>query len=255
MADVLERVQRFEREIEMAGSQNVDSPFGVAVIEPELPRRHDSNYLLAERVPLGAGASDLAAEAERILGGAGLAHRAVFTFDEALGARLEPEFRELGWNVRRHIWMAQLREPEREADLSLVEEVGEADLRPGRTAEIIRYPWGTEEVAEQLLDAKLLLGKRAETRFFGVRADGEIVSWADLYVAHGVGQVEDVATKEEHRGKGYATAVVLRAAEEARAAGADLVFLVADEDDWPKKLYERLGFDTIGRLTKFFLTG
>jgi ribosomal protein S18 acetylase RimI-like enzyme len=255
MADVLERVQRFEREIEMAGSQNVDSAFGVAVIEPELPRRHDSNYLLAERVPLGAGASDLAAEAERILGGAGLAHRAVFTFDEALGARLEPEFRDLGWNVRRHIWMAQLRAPGREADLSLVEEVGEADLRPGRTAEIIRFPWGTEEVAEQLLDAKLLLGKRAETRFFGVRTGGEIVSWADLYVAQGVGQVEDVATKEEHRGKGYATAVVLRAAGEARAAGADLVFLVADEDDWPKKLYERLGFDTIGRLTKFFLTG
>jgi ribosomal protein S18 acetylase RimI-like enzyme len=255
MADVLERVQRFEREVEMAGSQNVDSPFGVAVIEPELPRRHDSNYLLAERVPIGAGAQDLAAEAERILGGAGLAHRAVFTFDEALGARLEPEFRELGWNVRRHIWMAQLRAPGREADLSIVEEVGEADLRPGRTAEIIRYPWGTEEVAEQLLDAKLLLGERAETRFFGVRAGGEIVSWADLYVAQGVGQVEDVATKEEHRGKGYATAVVLRAAGEARAAGADLVFLVADEDDWPKKLYERLGFDTIGRLTKFFLTG
>jgi ribosomal protein S18 acetylase RimI-like enzyme len=255
MADVLERVQRFEREIEMAGSQNVDSAFGVAVLEPELPRRHDSNYLLAERVPLGAGASDLAAEAERILGGAGLAHRAVFTFDAALGLKLEPEFRELGWNVRRHIWMAQLRAPERQADLSIVEEVGEADLRPGRTAEIIRYPWGTEEVAEQLLDAKLLLGKRAETRFFGVRAGGEIVSWADLYVAQGVGQVEDVATKEEHRGKGYATAVVLRAAGEARAAGADLVFLVADEDDWPKKLYERLGFDTIGRLTKFFLTG
>jgi ribosomal protein S18 acetylase RimI-like enzyme len=255
MADVLERVQRFEREIEMAGSQNVDSAFGVAVIEPELPRRHDSNYLLAEQVPLGAGASDLAAEAERILGEAGLAHRAVFTFDEALGARLEPQFRELGWNVRRHIWMAQLRGPGRGADLSIVEEVGEADLRPGRTAEIIRYPWGTEEVAEQLLDAKLLLGKRAETRFFGVRTGGEIVSWADLYVAQGVGQVEDVATKEEHRGKGYATAVVLRAAQEARAAGADLVFLVADEDDWPKKLYERLGFDTIGRLTKFFLTG
>jgi predicted GNAT family acetyltransferase len=83
----------------------------------------------------------------------------------------------------------------------------------------------------------------------------EIVSWADLYVAQGVGQVEDVATKEEHRGKGYASAVVLRAAEEARAEGADLVFLVADGDDWPKELYGKLGFDTVGRLTKFFLTG
>lgn len=255
MADVLQRIIRFEREVEMAGSENLESPFGVAVLEPELPRRHDSNYLLAERVPLGAGAQELAAEADRLLGGAGLAHRAVFTFDEALGTRLEPEFRELGWNVRRHIWMAQLREPERSADLSIVEEVDQAELRPGRTAEILRYPWGTEEVAKQLLDAKLLVAERATTRFFGVRVDGEIVSWADLYVAQGVGQVEDVATREQHRGKGYATAVVLRAAAEARADGADLVFLVADEDDWPKELYKRLGFDTLGRLTKFFLTG
>jgi ribosomal protein S18 acetylase RimI-like enzyme len=255
MADVLERVQRFEREIEMAGSQAVESPFGIGVLEPSLPLRHDSNYLLVERVPLGVGAQELAAEADRILGGAGLAHRAVFTFDESLGTRLEPDFRDLGWNVRRHIWMAQLREPDRKADLSVVDEVGESELRPGRTTEILRYPWGTEEVAKQLLDAKLLIGERAETRYFGVRVDGEIVSWADLYVAQGLGQVEDVATKEEHRGKGYASAVVLRAVGEARASGADLVFLVADADDWPKQLYERLGFDTIGRLTKFFLTG
>lgn len=252
---MLDRIKRFEREIEMAGSESVESPFGVAVLEPTLPRRHDSNYLLLEQIPLGAGAQEIAAETERILGGAGLAHRTAFTFYQELGERLEPQFRELGWNVRRHIWMAQLREPERGADLSIVQEVGEADLRPGRTAEILRYPWGSDEVAKQLLDAKLLLGERADTRFFGVRVGGEIVSWADLYVAQGVGQVEDVATKEEHRGKGYASAVVLRAADEARAAGADLVFLVADEDDWPKELYRRLGFDTIGRLTKFFLTG
>lgn len=255
MSDVLERVQRFEREIEMAGSETVESPFGVGVLEPSLPLRHDSNYLLAERVPLGVGAQELAAEADRILGGAGLAHRAVFTFDEALGAKLEQDFRDLGWNVRRHIWMVQRRDPDREADLSVVEEVGESELRPGRTTEIIRYPWGTEAVAKQLLDAKLLIGERAETRYFGVRVDDEIVSWADLYVAQGLGQIEDVATKEEHRGKGYASAIVLRAAGEARARDADVVFLVADADDWPKQLYGRLGFDTIGRLTKFFLTG
>jgi ribosomal protein S18 acetylase RimI-like enzyme len=255
MADVLERVQRFEREIEMAGSETVESPFGVAVLEPSLPLRHDSNYLLVERLPIGAGAQELAAEADRILGGAGLAHRAVFAFDGDLADKLEPQFRELGWNVRRHIWMAQLRSPERDPDFSLVREVDEVDLRPGRTREILSYPWGTEEVAKQLLDAKLLLGRRATTRFFGVAVNGEFVSWADLYLAEGIGQVEDVATKEEHRGNGYATAVVLRAAREAREAGADLVFLVADGDDWPKELYGKLGFDTIGRLTKFFLTG
>src|SRR5918998_218359 len=211
MADALERVIRFEREIEMAGSQAVESPFGVGVLEPALPLRHDSNFLLVDRLPLGAGAQEIADEAERILGRAGLRHRAVHVFEGELGERLEPQFRDLGWNVRRHVWMAQLRQPERTADLSLVEEVGEDELRPGRTAEILRYPWGTDEVARQLLDAKLLIAKRAETRFFGVRVDGEIVSWTDLYVAQGVGQVEDVTTKAEHRGKGYASAVVLRA--------------------------------------------
>lgn len=255
MPELLARVQRFEREIEMAGSHREESSFGVAVLEPGLPLRHDSNYLLVERLPVGAGAPEIAAETERILGGAGLGHRAAFTFDEELGRKLEPQFRELGWNIRRHIWMAQTGEPERTADLSIVEEVDEAELRPGRTGEILRYPWGTEEVAGQLLDSKVLLGRRAETRFFGVRVDGEIVSWADLYLAQGVAQVEDVATKEEHRGKGFASAVVLRAAEEGRRAGADLVFLVADDDDWPKELYRRLGFETVGRLTKFFLTG
>ena len=255
MADVLERIQRFEREVEMAGSVNVESPFGVGVLEPSLPLRHDSNYFLVERLPLGAGAAELAAETDRILGDAGLKHRTVVTFDAERAERLEPQFRELGWNVRRHIWMAQLREPEKSADLGIVEEVDAAALRPGRTAEILRYPWGTPAVADQLFEAKAMLGDRATTRFFGVRVDGEIVSWSDLYVAQGVGQVEDVATKEEHRGKGYATAVVLRAAQEARDEGADLVFLVADGDDWPKELYGKLGFDTVGRLTKFFLTG
>jgi ribosomal protein S18 acetylase RimI-like enzyme len=252
---VLDRIHRFEREIEMTGSRTVDSPFGVGVLEPSLPLRHDSNYLLVDRLPLGTGAQGLADEAERILGGAGLKHRAVMCFDAGLGERLEPQFQELGWNVRRHIWMAQLREPEKSADLSMVEEVAEADLRPGRTAEIIQYPWGSEEVAQQLMEAKVLLADRATTRFFGVRVDGEIVSWSDLYVAQGVGQVEDVATKEAYRGNGFATAVVLRATQEARAEGADLVFLVADGDDWPKELYGKLGFDTVGRLTKFFLTG
>ena len=120
MADVLDRIHRFEREVEMAGSRTVESPFGVGVLEPSLPLRHDSNYLLVERLPLGAGAKELADEAERILGGAGLKHRAVMCFDAELGERLEPQFADLGWNVRRHIWMAQLRDPEKSADLSIV---------------------------------------------------------------------------------------------------------------------------------------
>jgi GAF domain-containing protein len=45
--------------------------------------------------------------------------------------------------------------------------------------------------------------------------------------------------------------VITKAAEQARADGNDLVFLLAEEDDWPKELYAKLGFDVVGRVTWF----
>jgi predicted GNAT family acetyltransferase len=82
--------------------------------------------------------------------------------------------------------------------------------------------------------------------------DGEIVSYTDLYSDGADAQIEDVGSLPEHRGRGYATAVVLAAAAAARHDGADFVFLVADAEDWPKELYRRLGFDELGNYTKFF---
>lgn len=248
MADELARIHRFEREVDMAGTETVESPLGIGVLTPELPLRHDSNYVLIDRA---ADAAEAIAEADRILGGAGRDFRTINTFDEEVGERLYPQFQALGWQMQRHLFMVQRRAPAKHADLSIVREVGQSALRPGRKRAILSYPWGTPELAEQLLDSKLLIARRADTRFFGVEIAGEIVAWTDLYVAQGVGQVEDVATLPEHRKKGYATAVVLRAVEEARRAGADLVFLVADDEDWPKALYRKLGFDPVGRAYKF----
>jgi ribosomal protein S18 acetylase RimI-like enzyme len=248
VTDELTRVHKFEREIEMAGTKTVPSPLGFGVLTPELPLRYDSNYLYLERA---TGAGEAVTEADRILGGAGHDHRVIVTFDDELGQRLRPEFDALGWRTMRHIFMVQRRQPEKGADLSLVKEVDESALRPGRIGRILAEPWGTPKVAEQILDAKLLIGRRAQTRFFGIEVEAEIVAWTDLYVAQGVAQIEDVATLEEHQGKGYATACVLYAVEEGRNAGADLVFLVADGEDWPKILYGRLGFDELGRLYKF----
>jgi ribosomal protein S18 acetylase RimI-like enzyme len=82
-----------------------------------------------------------------------------------------------------------------------------------------------------------------------------VVSYADLYLRGSDAQIEDVGTLPEHRGRGYASAVVVAAAEAARRAGADLVFLFADAEDWPKELYRRLGFDELGYYVKLFAPG
>ena len=47
-------------------------------------------------------------------------------------------------------------------------------------------------------------------------------------------------------GSGLASRLVLEGVRRASAAGADLVFLVADADDWPQHLYRRLGFTDLG---------
>jgi hypothetical protein len=44
---------------------------------------------------------------------------------------------------------------------------------------------------------------------------------------------------------------VLHGVAESHAAGNELTFLVADADDWPQRLYEKLGFETVGRYARF----
>jgi GNAT superfamily N-acetyltransferase len=148
--------------------------------------------------------------------------------------------------------MALRREPDRHPDLTIVQEVDAEALREPRAEQQRTYEWGGDpEVAEQLFRAKQLMAEHVSIRFFAVLADGRPVSWSDLYLDATTAQIEDVATLEAHRGRGYASAIVLRAAEEARRAGADLVFLLADDEDWPKELYRKLGFDDLGRTYEF----
>jgi ribosomal protein S18 acetylase RimI-like enzyme len=243
MREELARSYAFMARGDMSGTRVVESPFGRAVYTDELPRRLDGNYLWVDRA---AEPEELVAEAAR------LKRRLIFVPDPELGDALASWFEQQGWRIDRHVVMAQLREPEREANLSLVHEVSEADLRGARRRVLANEPWATPEVLDQIFSAKALIGERVHARFFAVELDGEVVSYSDLYMEGADAQVEDVGTVPEHRNEGHATTVVLGAIAEARKAGAGFVFLVADAQDWPKELYGKLGFDVVGHYTKFF---
>ncbi len=58
--------------------------------------------------------------------------------------------------------------------------------------------------------------------------------------------VEDVYTVPEARARGYARMLVTYTTALARAGDHDLTFIIADDDDWPKDLYMRIGFRAIG---------
>jgi ribosomal protein S18 acetylase RimI-like enzyme len=234
---------------DMGGTRTEPTRFGSAVYDDRVPKRYDSNYLLVERLPEGTTAGALAADAERH------GRRMIFFAHGVAAQPLVAGFRRLGWRIDRHVFMAQRAPVTRAAPLNLVRELELDALRTARRRLLAGYPWSTPELMDELHEAKRLIAERVETHFFGVVVDGEVVSYADLYLEPPTAQIEDVGTLDEHRGHGYASAVVLRAAEEARRGGANLVFLVADAQDWPQQLYRRLGFEPIGHYSKFIAPG
>ena len=228
------------------------TPYGPVVVHTRLARVHDLNFLRAEE-PGDATAEELAAEAERVQGAAGIGHRRVNVRGEEQRERLEPQFVGLGWEPQRFVLMVQRRGPDRPAEHE-VREVDEPTLRPLWAEAIRNEPHVKDErLVEQILEHRRDVGKAIPTRLFAAEADGRLVAHAELYSEDGVGQVESVVTLPDYRGRGLARSLVLRAVAESHAAGNDLTFLVADADDWPQRLYEKLGFETVGRYARFFM--
>jgi ribosomal protein S18 acetylase RimI-like enzyme len=249
----LERCLALLKEIDhKAAQREVSFRFGTAYLHDEIPRVWSRNYLSLERELDSVTAGLVSAEADRVLGEAGITHRKVEAFDAEVGERLAPGLAKLGWRVECDLVMVAARGPDREADLSVVVEVGREALEPiWAEAQSADSDIGGEEVIRQLAEGKRVLESAIDARFFAARADDELGAYCELYSGGGTGQIENVLTLERFRNRGLARALVLRALAESRAAGNDVTFLLADRDDWPKELYRKLGFAEVGVVYDF----
>jgi GNAT superfamily N-acetyltransferase len=249
--ELLRRLLEFELSLECDASETVEEfEWGRLIYNPRTDAVWSSNYLEVHAIDLSAEA--LATLADEVQGGRGIEHRDVVPVDPAYADRLVPGFRKLaGWEIMRGAYMVLARDydgevaPAREVPREAVEEVRRvvAEDDPDFTREAIEQ----SPVHDASLDAV------GNARWFAAPADGEPGSACVLYERDGVGQVETVITKPEARNRGLATAVVLAAARASREAGHELTFIVADADDWPWKLYEKLGFDRVGEYSSFLL--
>ena len=254
MDDELGRILAFSHVIE-DGSATTLTPFryGTAVFNSDFPHSWMNNFLRVDRARPNVQAAALAEEADRLHGEAGHSHRAIVIEEEETGTRLRAGLEERGYKTERNVIMVHRRPPDRIAETSVVEEVDFPRLRPMLEEYYRAEPYGDdEEVVRQLVERGRLTEAVVNVRHFGVSADGRVVSSSDLYTAGRTAQVEDVTTLEPYRGRGYARATVTRALEEARG---DLVFLYADEDDWPKELYRKLGFERLALTYLFTRSG
>jgi ribosomal protein S18 acetylase RimI-like enzyme len=250
----LHQIREFTRRILVASSTAVEPfEFGTAYFNSDYPLSHSHNFLDVESAPKSISARRLADIADRIQRRAGLDHRAIWVRDDELGRRLNGEFEAIGWGTREHLLtMVARREPDRVVDTAIVEQVDYEMIRPTIMEMIRREPWGdSEETVAMLADRRNLTARATRLRHFAVIAEGRIVSTADLYSDGRTAQIEDVGTLEEFRERGYARAVVTKALEVARGEGHDLIWLVADDDGWPRELYRKLGFDPLERYWEF----
>jgi ribosomal protein S18 acetylase RimI-like enzyme len=233
----------------------ITAAWGEAYVDPAFGRCHERNFVAAIGDAGGAEAATLDAAAERLLGGAGLLHRRI-TVEDAAQARLGDGLIALGYAASRHVFLAQAAgapPPDAVAGVA-VAEVG-ADAVAAANDHYLRTDAATDYGRDATTRAQLVEHHRtyaaagpASERVFAVAVAGAVVAWARLWTAGSVAQVEDVVCLAEHRGRGYGRAVVAAATRAALAEEPELLFIVADDADWPKELYGRLGYAPIGTL-------
>lgn len=183
---------------------------------------------------------------------AGFDYRHIVVEDQQSGAALEAEFASAGWRVERELLMTLTGAPDRSTDTSVVGDAGEDEvLEVMARWHAEGWSTGPAELA-QLVEYGRREARAHDDRLLGVRSsDGRLVAITKLRRDRGMAQVEDVYTVPEARGRGYARALITRAAQLARGGGSGLIFIEADDNDWPKELYARLGFEPLGRLWQF----
>lgn len=249
----LERIRGFARAFAERRSERSE-PFrwGTALFVDRLPRVWDLNVLRVDHLPRTLAARRLASEADRLQGAAGLAHRKVVIDDEDAGARVAPGFATLGWTSQPLLVMVHRGGQERPPAGVEVREVGESTVRPAHERFLRALPHGDDdETIRQLLEEDAGSAQATSLRRFAALVDGEVAGYCRLYSDGAMAQVEDVGTLAPHRGRGLARAVVLSAVDAALRSDHELVFLTARDDDWPKDLYRRMGFEAIGRIHGF----
>jgi ribosomal protein S18 acetylase RimI-like enzyme len=190
-------------------------------------------------------------------GAVGLGHRRITVDDDTAAESLAPRFRELGWMVNKFLFMELRRAAARPPRVRRAREIDRDSHRDTYVRTASEAPYGSvPDVVRQLADQTDVIAAKTDVRYFGAMDDdGTLASICVMFSDGEIAQIEDVATLKDYRGRGLATELLGLAISEAKEAAHDLIFLVADEEDWPKDLYGKLGFEPMGLSYDFVLPG
>jgi GNAT superfamily N-acetyltransferase len=127
-----------------------------------------------------------------------------------------------------------------------VEQV-DGDALTAAADEFIRAePYGDDlELRRQLVAQHERWTRHAQAaRNLGIVDGGRVVAWCRTYDDGALYELDDVAVLPTRRGEGLGRELVAGAL--ALAPPGRVPFLLADANDWPRHLYQRLGFTALG---------
>ncbi|MFJ9606030.1 GNAT family N-acetyltransferase [Kitasatospora sp. NPDC101176] len=227
--------------------RTVDVPGGFAVFDDDFALSYANNRLVVDGTLRTVAPGALPALADEVLGG--LPYRVVSVLDDEVARACAQPLAGAGYSHSRYLVMLHTGPVPRA--VRSAREVGLGELW-----EPVGRSWGRflpdadGELLRQLVERRAARPRGAAVvRFLASLADdGEVASWADLYLdpAAGVAQVEDLVTAGAHLRRGHADAVLATALRMAADAGCTTRFLTADAQDWPRGWYGRRGFTPIG---------
>jgi ribosomal protein S18 acetylase RimI-like enzyme len=244
-----ERIWAFDRRLQERGAPRVQQfDRGVAVYDDTLPRVYDANFLFFDFAVEGLTVAEAERLAESLQGD--LRHRKVVLPEG--GAEVARGLVSRGWSVSRVASLEYAGPLERDgAHAARAELVDPRAVRGAREEALVGRD---ADLQRQVANYTENLALRCDGRVFGAFEHGEVGAFCAYFEHDGTGEIDEVTTLERLRRRGLGTAVVEAALMTSLAAGNDLTFLNADEDDWPMRWYERLGFRKVGRRFEVYRT-
>jgi len=250
-ADLRRAMEATLHRYHLLGSHPVVEPRATFTIDPDRPGVWDANHVRSARAAIPEEIDELLDRIEELYGATD--HRRIVAdldTPDTLEARLALD----GWQLDttlQHLLTGDLPEPgpttagltlrpvasdEDWADLVAVTRLDHLEEAEKQG----REPW-PEALTEQMVGHRRL--KAPEMQPWLASIDGEAVGmFSSMPGDNGFGLVEDLFVDPSARGKGVALALIARATADSRERGAGPVIIGSLPNDWPKRLYARLGF-------------
>jgi len=231
-----------------------DTSWGAVVTDSRYPGVYEANHGSVLRLAPTLTLEDIRAELVPALEQAGATHEHIEIMDADEDSPALEELLASPWEHDPDVVMVyegkdSLRDQKpassEVSDGIQVEEIVQGDDSFWQLYRMVPNEYG-ETLPDYVLDQMLArvqdLFVPAGERFFVGTIERAIAGVVSVLTLEGVAYVDNVVTLPQFRGRGVATAGVIQAVSASLEAGAEAVFLLAEDGGAPQRLYERLGF-------------